>query len=80
MNYIFKIKHLLTSFIIFLTAIVLHIKAYAQTPRNVPQPHDSYSFNLDTLPGIILYIGLPVVIIVLFILYRRREKKRRNDK
>jgi heme/copper-type cytochrome/quinol oxidase subunit 2 len=72
-NYLKKIYHIFAF-------LLLHTSLHAQTPRNVPQTHDSYSFNLDTIPGLILYIGLPVIIIILYILYRRREKKRRQNK
>lgn len=64
--------------IIFLVLWVQGGIAYGQRPRNIPDPDKSEPISLDTLPQILIYIGLPVFFVILFIWLRRRRSKNKN--
>lgn len=70
------IKYELYKFFGFLIMIILPLASFAQTPRNVPQGHDSEPVQLDNVPNLIMYIIIPIIIVILYLLWRRREKRR----
>lgn len=60
----------------FHIAFLAALTSIAQTPRNVPQGHDSEPVQFDTAPNLIMYIIIPVILVILYLLWRRREKRR----
>lgn len=61
-----------------LAILFISASALAQRPRNVPQPEDSEPLSLDTLPQILIYIGLPVLFFLLYLWLRRKKSKNKN--
>jgi uncharacterized BrkB/YihY/UPF0761 family membrane protein len=62
------------SILIFL-ALLINTHAYAQRPQDTPDPGKSEPISLDSLPQILIYIGLPVFFVLLYIWLRRRKRK-----
>lgn len=71
----FTFFNILTFMLVLLGIGAQDSLAFAQRPRNIPDPDKSEPMTLDTLPEIIIYIGLPVLFILLFIWLRRRRRK-----
>jgi len=45
-------------------------------PQNVPQPHENEPISVDTLPKMLLYVLMPIVVIIFYFVWRNRQKKK----
>jgi len=64
-------KYNLASIIFF-----IGLAAYAQIPRDVPNPQDNSPVDFTDPANIIILVILPLLVIGLVILWRNKKKKR----
>lgn len=60
----------------FLMVLVTCSNAFAQLPRDVPQP-DGEPLALDSTRGLIVFVVLPVLLLLLYFFLRMRRKRKK---
>lgn len=61
-----------------LACLFLSANVWAQRPKNIPRAEDSEPLSLDTLPQILIYIGLPVLFFLLYLWLRKKKSNHKN--
>lgn len=68
----------LFSFFTFVAFWFISASVWAQRPKNIPHPEDSEPLALDSIPKILIYIGLPVLFFLLYLWVRSKKTKDKN--
>lgn len=75
---VYKLIAILRPYFMLMLVLLASVAAMAQRPKNIPHPEDSQPLVLDSIPKLLIYIGLPVFFFLLYLWVRRQKTKNKD--